>query len=319
MLFYSIEEILWILAAAMIVDWVIGDPERLPHPVILMGKAIQLIEKRSYKQNKRRGIGLLICVLFLSFSITLIITVGLHYIHPWLGYIANVWLISTTIAMKGLKEAALLVYAPLQQADLSEARKYVGYIVGRDTTNLSESEITRATVETVSENIVDAVISPLFYALFGAAPLAMLYRATNTLDSMVGYKNDKYQHYGWASARFDDVLNWIPARLTGLLIVIVSFLHKKLDSERSWKSIRTFAHHHPSPNSGIPESAVAGALGIQLGGVNVYGGIISERARMGVALRKLECDDILHSIQILYGVSLLCVGGILCGLLFIYL
>nr|WP_170295536.1 adenosylcobinamide-phosphate synthase CbiB [Chengkuizengella sediminis] len=306
------------LAAAMMVDWIIGDPKWLPHPVILIGKVIKTIENRWYVQSKLRGVWLIVIVLSLSVILTSIIIFGFQFIHPWLGYIANVWLIAATIAIKGLKEAALLVYTPLKHGDLSDARKYVGYIVGRDTANLSEAEITRATVETVSENIVDAVISPLFYALMGAAPLAMLYRATNTLDSMVGYKNDKYEHYGWASARFDDVLNWIPARFTGLLIVVVSFLNKNFNGLRAWKTIQQFAHQHPSPNSGIPESAVAGALGVQLGGRNVYGGVTSERARMGVALRQLDRDDILHSILILNGVSVLCAGGILCGLFINY-
>ncbi|MFS1511614.1 adenosylcobinamide-phosphate synthase CbiB [Chengkuizengella sp. SCS-71B] len=319
MLFYSIEEILWMLAAAMMVDWIIGDPKWLPHPVILIGQMIKTIENRWYGKSKSLGIWLIVVVLLLTTISTSIITFGLQFIHPWLGYIANVWLIAATIAIKGLKEAALLVYTPLKHGDLSDAKKYVGYIVGRDTDHLSEEEITRATVETVSENIVDAVISPLFYALMGAAPLAMLYRATNTLDSMVGYKNDKYEHYGWASARFDDLLNWIPARFTGFLIVVVSLFNKNFNSLRAWKAIQQFAHQHPSPNSGIPESAVAGALGIQLGGRNMYEGIVSERARMGVALRDLNRNDILHSIHILNGVSVLCAGGILCGLLFNYL
>ncbi|NBI30244.1 adenosylcobinamide-phosphate synthase CbiB [Chengkuizengella marina] len=317
MLFYSIEEILWMLAAAMMVDWIIGDPKWFPHPVILIGKLIKTIENHWYGQSKVRGIWLIVVVLLLSVISTSIITFGLQFIHPWLGYIANVWLIATTIAIKGLKEAALLVYTPLKHGNLSDARKYVGYIVGRDTANLSEIEIIRATVETVSENIVDAVISPLLYALLGAAPLAMLYRATNTLDSMVGYKNDKYKHYGWASARFDDLLNWIPARFTGFFIVVISFFSKNFNGLRAWKAIQQFAHQHPSPNSGIPESAVAGALGIQLGGRNMYGGIVSERARMGVALRDLYRNDILHSIHILNGISVLCSGGILCGI-FIY-
>src|SRR5690606_11356227 len=130
---------------------------------------------------------------------------ALAWVHPWLGYAAHTWLIATTIAVKGLKDAAMLVYKPLAEGDLSDARKYVGYIVGRDTDELSEAEVSRAAVETVAENTVDAFVSPIVFALLGGAPLAMLYRATNTLDSMVGYKNEKYLYFGWASARLDDV------------------------------------------------------------------------------------------------------------------
>jgi adenosylcobinamide-phosphate synthase len=161
---------------------------------------------------------------------------------------------------------------------------------------------------------VDAVVSPLFYALLGGAPLAMLYRAANTLDSMVGYKNETYLNLGWASARWDDLLNWLPARLTGLLLVISTVLDSKLFTVQSWKAIRVFAHLHPSPNSGIPESAVAGALGVELGGRNYYAGVPSDRARMGWHVRDLSANDILSTIRLLFRVSYLWVGGLLCAL-----
>ena len=216
------------------------------------------------------------------------------------------------IAIKGLKDAAYLVYNPLRKGNLAEARKYTGYIVGRDTDELREEELTRAVVETVAENIVDAVIAPLFYALIGGAPLAMLYRASNTLDSMVGYRNDRYRHFGWASARWDDAMNWIPARLTGLLLILVALLKPGLSAKRAAAAIRRFAHLHPSPNSGIPESAVAGALGIELGGLNVYGGAASERARLGWPLRPRTQRDIVYAVRMLYGVSFVVMGGFLC-------
>uniref|UniRef100_UPI00056D21A3 adenosylcobinamide-phosphate synthase CbiB n=1 Tax=Paenibacillus durus TaxID=44251 RepID=UPI00056D21A3 len=220
-------------------------------------------------------------------------------IHPIIRSLAAVWLISTTIAIKGLGDAAMQVFRPLIKGDLDSARTYVGYIVGRETHALSEREVTRATVETVAENIVDAVVAPLFYALIGGAPLALLYRAVNTLDSMVGYKNDKYRYFGWASARLDDVLNYIPARITGLLLWAAALMTKGLNAARAWQAMRRDAAKHPSPNSGIPEAAVAGALGIQLGGFNSYGGIVSERARMGTATRELAAEDIRQTIKIL--------------------
>lgn len=240
----------------------------------------------------------------------------LALVHPWAGVAAHVWLISTTMAVKGLKEAASAVFKPLSEGKLQEARKQVGYIVGRDTEHLNEPEIARATVETVAENTVDAFVSPIVFALLGAAPLAMLYRATNTLDSMVGYKNEKYLRFGWASARLDDVLNAIPARLAGCLMVLSCMLDRRLSASGARRAIVSFAHLHPSPNSGIPEAAVAGALGIEIGGVNHYGGVVSERARMGWPLRPMQRDDIVLAVVILYRVSYIVAGGLLvCALL----
>lgn len=317
MLFYTVEEILLISLAAIVIDLILGDPRWIPHPVVMMGHLIQFLEKRLYMNSTNsgsmqfRGVLLTLTTIIFVFILTLMITFGGRWIHPWLGYGISVWLISTTIAIKGLKDAALLVYVPLIQGDLQMARKFVGYIVGRDTDQLNEAEITRAAVETVAENTVDAVISPLLYALLGGAPLAMLYRASNTLDSMVGYKNQQYINFGWASARWDDILNWLPARFTGILLVAVGFILPGLEGRRAWNAIRIFASRHPSPNGGIPESAVAGALGVQLGGRNVYEGHVSERACMGWSFRHLNSNDILQSVYMLYGTSFLCMGGLL--------
>jgi adenosylcobinamide-phosphate synthase len=314
LIFFSLPEILMMLLSAIVLDLLIGDPRWLPHPVILIGKGISLLEKRLLpgRAKRRNGIMLTLVITLISFLIIWgLIAVSL-WIHPWVGYAVNTWLIATTIAIKGLKDAAMLVYEPLSRGDLSEARKYTGYIVGRDTEGLDASELSRATVETVAENTVDAVISPLLYALIGAAPLAMLYRATNTLDSMVGYRNAKYLQFGWASARLDDVLNWIPARLTGLFLVVVSLLYRHTSAKCSLRAVITFAHLHPSPNSGIPEAAVAGGLGIQLGGLNQYGGVTSERARLGWPNRPIDKEDIIHTVRLLYGVSYFVMGGLLC-------
>ncbi|MCZ8516387.1 adenosylcobinamide-phosphate synthase CbiB [Paenibacillus filicis] len=327
MLFYSLQETVAMTLAALVLDWLIGDPawKRLPHPVVLIGRWITLLEKRllpapggprTEARTKLRGVGLTAATLVVAFGAMAAVLWVAQALHPWLGYAVNIWFISSTVAVKGLKEAAMLVYRPLAEGHLEDARKYVGYIVGRDTTKLDEAEITRATVETVAENIVDAVVSPLCYALLGAAPLAMLYRAANTLDSMVGYKNDKYIDFGWASARFDDVLNWLPARLTGALLVLTAALTPGAKAVPAARSIRRFARLHPSPNSGIPESAVAGALGIELGGVNVYHGRISERARMGWPLREREREDIRRTIRMMYGVSYWIAGGLLLCVLF---
>ncbi|WP_376717983.1 adenosylcobinamide-phosphate synthase CbiB [Paenibacillus forsythiae] len=290
---------------AIIIDLLVGDPRGIPHPVIGMGKLIARVESVLRKWGAGRaaeralGVLLVLIVLTAVYAAACLTLWLAALIHPIVRSIAAVWLISTTIAIKGLGDAAMHVFRPLVKGDLDSARTKVGYIVGRETHALSEREVTRATVETVAENIVDAVVSPLFYALIGGAPLALLYRAVNTLDSMVGYKNDKYRYFGWASARLDDVLNYIPARITGLLILAAALLTKGLNAGRAWQTMRRDASGHPSPNSGIPEAAVAGALGIQLGGFNSYGGIMSERARMGTPVRELAVEDIRQTIRIL--------------------
>lgn len=312
---FSLRETLFMLMGAIAIDWAIGDPKRLPHPVILIGKWIGFWERRLLPRPQKRlyGTALTLIVVSTGFAAAWGLVAAASWAHPWLGYAVNTWFISTTIAIKGLKDAAMLVYDCLSRGDLAGARKYTGYIVGRDTEQLDEGELSRAAVETVAENTVDAVVSPLFFALLGGAPLAMLYRSANTLDSMVGYRNAKYARFGWASARFDDVLNWVPARLTGALLVLTALLYPKASAVRAWRAVLAFARLHPSPNSGIPESAVAGGLGVQLGGLNRYGGVASERARLGWALRKLEKEDILHTIRLLYGTSFLAMGGLACA------
>lgn len=329
MLLFQPEEILWMVLAAIAADWIVGDPPWPRHPVILIGQFIRRLEKRLHPfqegttalppgKQKLRGVLLTASVVGVSFALTYALVAGLYALHPWLGRLANIWLISTTMAFKGLKDAALQVYRPLREGNLPEARRFVGYIVGRDTGSLGGEEITRAAVETVAENTVDAGVSPLFFALLGGAPLAMAYRAANTLDSMVGYRNDRYLHFGWASARLDDLLNLLPARAAALLLALGAWLTPGLSGLRALRSARSFAALHPSPNSGYPESAVAGALGVQLGGRNTYGGIVSQRAAMGWPLRSLEPGDILLSVRLLYITGYFIAGGVLCAIAVLY-
>ena len=290
---------LWSAGMALLLDRLIGDPPWLPHPVGWMGKWIAFVERKlnrppTAKAAQRvRG-----CLLTLS-------TVGwaggaswgllwlVHTVSPWLAVALNVTLVWTTIAWKGLVEAGHRVYQKLQAHGIEAARAEVGMIVGRDTQNLSEPEVVRATVETLAENIVDAIVAPVFFACIGGAPFALFYRAANTLDSMVGYKNERFRDFGWCSARLDDVLNYIPARLT-LWLLWVGLWLLKMNPVRAYQTMRQDARKHPSPNSGIPESMVAGALGVQLGGTNFYGGQPSFRAVMGRSLRPLEGRDILR-------------------------
>ena len=300
-----------ILFIAYLVDRLIGDPRFLVHPVVIIGKGItfleKLIRKLFSKEKYLQMAGLLFPIVIVGgiFCLVTLVLYGASLVNHWLAIALDIWLISTTIATKGLGDAGMEVYRFLKSKDLDHARKSLAMIVGRDTENLDESEISRGAVETVAENIVDAIISPLFYALIGGAPLAMAYRATNTLDSMVGYKNEKYQNLGWASARLDDVLNYIPARLTAILLLGACWL-EKLAVRNAWRMIKRDARLHPSPNSGITEAGVAGALGVQLGGTNFYQGIASNRAKMGEPTRLLEANDIIKTVKIMKLTSMLC-------------
>lgn len=316
---YSMQELLLLTAAAIVIDWIVGDPKWPTHPVIWIGRLIRLLERLlapqrwSHRPAIVRGLGIILTIvtLSISWSVMWLVVRLANEIHIGAGYAVTIWFISTTIAVKGLKEAAMLVYIPLIAGRLDEARKYVGYIVGRDTAQLNEREAARAAVETVAENTVDALVSPIIFALIGGAPLAMLYRAVNTLDSMVGYRNERYTYFGWCSARVDDILNYIPARITGILLALAAWLLPGFKAGRTVRTIMTYASSHPSPNSGIPESAVAGALGIELGGTNMYAGVRSERARMGEPLRQLQPQDIVLTVRMLYAVSAMIVMGVM--------
>ena len=322
-----------IVLSAFVIDLAVGDPRSLPHPVVGMGRVIAKLERplrqaaaspllrrlarplahppggsAEDRALKLAGIAYPLLLVGGSFLGGWVLLFLLGLLHPWLAYGAAAWLISTTIAARGLGDAGMDIYRLLKENKLPEARHALSMIVGRDTDRLGESEITRGAVETVAENIVDAIISPLFYAFIGGAPLALAYRAANTLDSMVGYKNEKYRNLGWASARFDDLANWIPARLSALAIAAAAAL-LKLRAGRVLGTVRRFARLHPSPNSGFPESAVAGALGIRLGGLNHYKGVPSDRARMGEPLEPLKAEHIRLAVRILYVSSILFVAA----------
>jgi adenosylcobinamide-phosphate synthase len=302
----------WQIGLAYLIDLVLGDPRGIPHPVVIIGKGIDAAEKLL-----RRAIAPLVGLRASGVLLTLLI-VGLTYsvawglvnvtseLNQWLGWAVSVWFLSTTLAVKCLRQAADEIYQLLEAGQLPTARQKVGWIVGRDTDRLDEPEMVRATVETVAENIVDGIVAPLFYAFIGGLPLAMAYKAVNTLDSMVGYKNEKYRELGWFSARVDDIANYIPARITGLLMLIAAALTGK-DAGRALRTWRRDAKDHPSPNSGIPESIVAGVLGIRLGGLNFYGGRESFRAYMGEPLDELSRGHIKETTRIMLITSFLAV------------
>jgi adenosylcobinamide-phosphate synthase len=290
---------------AFLLDLLVGDPGWIPHPVVLMGKAIALMENLSRRISNnpaaQRIMGFVTVIVIVggSWGLTWFVMRWAFNFNYWAGAILSIWLISTTIAARGLCMAASEIYSLLQNNNLDEARRKVGLIVGRDTGSMEPGGVIRATVETVSENIVDGVVAPVFYAFLGGAPLAIAYRAVNTLDSMLGYKNERYINLGMASARFDDLINYIPARLTGIFLLAASWA-LGMRTRGAFEAVLKDASGHPSPNSGIPESAVAGALGIRLGGLNYYNGCGSFRAYMGKNLIPLAPVHIKQAIRLMY-------------------
>jgi adenosylcobinamide-phosphate synthase len=303
------------LALALMLDFWLGDPRWLPHPVRGMGALIAFLDRRLNKGAYRRAKGIVtVAAVTGTVYILSLLVVKISYSFSWIfGVVVEAILIFTAIATKSLQEAAWNVLLPLERGDMEQARRELSMIVGRDTENLNESEIVRACVETVAENTSDGITAPLFYAWIGGAPLALFYRAVNTCDSMLGYKNDAYRAFGWASARLDDVMNYIPARLTAAVMV---FVHSGKRFRYCWRVLFRDARKHPSPNSGWPEAAMAALLGVQLGGTNTYHGIVSRRPTIGDPLVPLQTNHIRQAIRImvvtvLSFALLLLIGGVI--------
>lgn len=294
-----------IIFGAVVLDLIIGDPRWLPHPVAGIGKLISFLDRRlnagSDRMKKIKGIMLTTGVVLFVFTVTAVVVYMMYQIHMLAGLAAEMVLVSTTIAIKSLKEAAMGIAVPLSRGNLPEARRQLSMIVGRDTEQLSEGEIVRGTVETVAENTTDGITAPLFWAFIGGAPLAMAYRAVNTLDSMVGYKNETYIRFGWASAKLDDAANWLPARLTALTIWLGSFFIKGFFDRKAWVVTRRDAPKHPSPNAGWTEAMTAALMSVQLGGRNTYGGQESAEARLGDPLVPLHVRHIKKAVVYMHG------------------
>lgn len=299
--------------AAVLCDLIIGDPRTRLHPVVLIGNFIYFGEKILLCREHSRYVKIVNGALLVTVVLTTVYFLAWLYMKaismfpPLISFVGAAFALSFTISPRSLAEAGREIQRFLEQNDIEQARFKVGWIVGRDTDKMNSGEITRATVETVAENIVDGIVSPLFYYAIGGIPMAFLYRAVNTLDSMVGYKNEKYRDFGMPSARVDDLFNFVPARLTGILIVIAAVI-LRFDYRSAVRCILRDAPKHPSPNSGISEAGVAGALGIRLGGLNYYGGVPSFRAYMGEPNRPLEAICILQTNKIMYTVTILLVA-----------
>jgi adenosylcobinamide-phosphate synthase len=308
----------YILPAAFALDIILGDPHYLPHPVRWMGKAIERLEPpfRRIHFNLTFSGALYAVVLILgTWLLTFFVLAVAHKVHPLFKTLLDIILIYYCISIRSLDDAAMEVKQCLQQKKVQAARKKVGMIVGRDTDNYKEDGLARATVETVAENLVDGVSAPLFFAAIGGAPLALAYKMTNTLDSMVGYKNQTYRQFGKASARIDDVLNYIPARLTVPVIALAA----QILSGRGGRSLMTAVSegaNHASPNAGYPEAAFAGALAVKLNGPNYYNGKLVDKPYIGVRFGqsssghiKKACDIMMLSsvlwLLVVWGVNLI--------------
>lgn len=295
---------------ALLLDTLIGDPRSNAHPVVLMGKVISFYERIFYFRGdstpKKLFFGFItaLCSLLTATFVAYVLWALFSSIHQWGQVLIETLLLYICISPRALASAGIEIANYLRRKDMDNARYKVGWIVGRDTAHLDEGEVTRATVETIAENTTDGVIAPLFYfALFGPIG-AIFYRMSNTLDSMLGYKNDKYLYFGRFAARWDDVMNYIPARITFLLFVLASFILRK-DTKKAWYITLRDAKKHPSPNGGYAEAPVAGALHIRLGGNNVYGGVPNFRAYMGDLLVPLKGHHIMATIGMMYVATLL--------------
>ena len=312
-----------VLLAALALDLLLGDPEQLTkiHPVVLMGKAIAFLERILRKRfpadregEFRAGLILAIllpvCTVVCSFVILRILN------RVWMpaAVIVEIIWCWQTLAVKSLRDEAMRVYGCLKNGTLEAARSAVARIVGRDTEKLSEEGVTKAAVETVAENFSDGIAAPMFYMAIGGAPLALCYKAVNTMDSMVGYKNERYLWFGRAAAKLDDAANFVPARFAALLLIAAAFFCGE-DPKNAWKIWRRDRRKHASPNSAQCEAAAAGALGIQLAGPASYFGKLYEKPYIGDRKRNAEPEEIRRICRMERAGSLLC-AAVLCILRF---
>lgn len=294
-------ELYLLVAAALLLDLLLGDPRGYPHPVRVMGWAIERLEGPLRRSFRPRLAGAVLWAVVTGSSFVAaqgLILLGAT-IHRWVGLGVHLLLLWTALALRDLDRESRDVYKALKDGDLPRARRMLSRIVGRDTDGLPRSEVIRAAVESVAENSVDGVLSPIFYALLGGAPLAMAFKAVSTLDSMVGHRDERYREFGTVSARADDLLNFLPARISACLIPVAALL-LGMDWRESWRCILRDRKKSPSPNAGVPEAAFAGALGIALGGPLSYGGRRYELPEIGPRSKDREPEDILRAMRLAY-------------------
>ncbi len=307
------------LLTAFLLDFLLADPYFFPHPVRLMGKIIDFLEKSLLnlqnppKIQKIKGFVLVILVLLATFICSLALLFFSKRIHPILFLALEVIMIYQCIAAKSLYSESMKVYKKLKNNDLQGARRAVSMIVGRDTDILDEKGVARASVETVAESTNDGVIAPIFYIAFFGPIGGMVYKAINTMDSMIAYKNEKYLHFGFFAAKLDDAANFLPARLSAVLMLLTSFVLPGFSGKNALKIFLRDRLKHASPNSAQTESVAAGALGLRLAGDTIYGGIVEKKDFIGDKLREVDYKDIFRSNILMYGATVCMI--ILCTVL----
>ena len=292
---------IWI---AYVLDLIFGDPQNVVHPVQVIGKIISAGEKVLLRKKYKFLAGAVLNIFTVSITYTLMYLISKSVKISVFFMIIEIYLMYTIFSINSLAREGNRVYRILKEGDIEKARKDLSYLVSRDTEMMDEKMIIRSTMETISENTVDGIVAPMFYMFLGGMPLAMAYKAINTLDSMVGYKNEKYMEFGKFSAKVDDVANFIPARITGILIVLASMI-LDYDYKNSLKIFIRDRKNHSSPNSAHSEASVAGALGVQFGGKVSYFGKETDKPTIGDKTKEFELEDIRKNIRIMYVTSFL--------------
>lgn len=309
------------LVIGYILDLIIGDPHGLPHPIRLIGNMINLVEKKlrtkcKDKEAKRRaGMVLWFIVVSVSYIVPYIILALAVRVNIAFAIVLESIMCYYILATKSLRDESMKVYNALEENNIKDGRKYLSYIVGRDTENLNSSSIAKGAVETVAENTSDGVIAPIIFILIGGAPFGFMYKAINTLDSMVGYKNEKYIDFGRFSAIADDIANYIPSRISAYLMILTSMI-LGMDYKNAYKIYKRDRYNHLSPNSAQTESVCAGALNICLGGGNYYGGILVSKPTIGDDDKPIEAEDIKRANNLMYMTSFIC---LMIGILIVWL
>ena len=322
MIFYHLTA----FAAGFILDLIIGDPYSFPHPIRWIGNLISFLEKKLWREpeadgkssNKRRGALLWIIVVTVTAALSFVALTASYLIHPVLGVVIEAILTCYCLAAKSLKTESMKVYKALETGDIEASRKAVSMIVGRDTDSLNEAGVAKAAVETVAENTSDGVIAPLLCTFIGGPVFGLTYKAINTMDSMIGYHNDRYEDFGFFAARADDVFNFIPARVSAYLMILSCvFLGKEYDAARALRIYKRDRYNHKSPNSAQTESVCAGALGVRLAGDASYFGKIVKKPYIGDDVRPIETKDIKRANRLMYMTAVL--AFILCSVLILAL
>ena len=305
-------EILLALAIGFVLDLIFGDPVGFPHPVVLMGRLISTGEgllrplfPKSAGGELWAGLCLVVFICLASFGLPFGLLFLARLVHPLLALALQAFWAYQILATKSLRSESMEVFSALSRGDLMEARKAVSAIVGRDTDSLDEAGVAKATVETVAENTADGIVAPMLFFALGGAPLGLLYKAVNTMDSMLGYRNDRYRHFGTAPARLDDLANLLPARLSALLMLLASAL-LGLRTKNAWTIWRRDRYNHKSPNSAQTESVAAGALGLCLAGPAYYFGALLDKPTIGDPLREIRPEDIPAMNRLMVCTAFLC-------------